>query len=114
MSPNLFLNLNFSFNLIISVFIILNYPFSNPNLNYTLIGIFMFYISIMNAVISAQKSQPKLKKTTLLSNALLFYLISILLLKNAYTNFNKYNILILSISLFIMIINIIGYKITRV
>ena len=112
MSPNLFLKLNSSFSFIISFYFIYNYIFRKNHIPYSIIGIMFLYIGMFNIIVLIQKSQPALKKTVLLNNAVFYLLICLLLFKIITNTSTKLYIMWLFLSLFILITNIIGYKMT--
>ena len=115
-SPNLFLKLNISFNLIIGLFLIyLNLSQNNCKLITNLSGLLFIYVSINNIIILRQKTSPKLKKDILRINTLLYLVICLFILldirKNK-KNINNYTILLLNF--FVIFLNYIGYKITKI
>lgn len=114
-SPNLFLKLNISFNLIIGFLIIyyrtLHLCADKYILITSILGILFIYISINNIIILRQKKASKLKKDILKINTLLYCIIGIFILfdKNLNTN-----IILLILNLFALILNFIGFKITKI
>jgi len=116
-SPNLFLKLNISFNIIIGLIIIyLNIYKNNYKLITNIIGLLFVYISINNITILRQKSAPKLKKDILRTNSLLYCIIGLFILvnikKNKKISNNETTLIILNF--FALLVNFIGYKITKV
>ena len=116
-SPNFFLKLNISFNIIIGLIIIINnYIKNNFDLFTNLIGLFFIYISINNIIILKQKSSPQLKKEILKTNTFIYIVLLIFVLYNLkkLTNLNNNDLMVLFLLFFIQLINYIGYKITKV
>ena len=106
-SPNLVLKLNISFNLIIGLIIIYT---NNYKLITNLAGLFFIYMSINNIIILRQKSAPKLKKNVFKINSLFYCIICSLII----LNIKRVNLSILILAFFALILNFIGYKITKI
>ena len=116
-SPNLFLKLNISFNIIIGLIIIyLNVYKNNYKLITNIIGLLFIYISINNIIILRQKSAPKLKKDILRTNSLLYCIIGLFILVNIKKNkkISNNNTTLIILNFFALLLNFIGYKITKV
>ena len=115
-SPNLFLKLNVSFNIIIGLLLIFLNVYKNNDLKTNIVGLLFLYISSNNIVILRQKSEPKLKKNILQINSLLYCIIGLFILlnirKSKKISINDITLIILNS--FALFINFIGYKITRV
>ena len=71
-SPNLFLRINISFDIIGFLTIYQNIVNSECKLYVNIVGIFFLFYAINNMVILKQKSNPKLKKDILRTNTLLY------------------------------------------
>ena len=116
-SPNLFLKLNISFNLIIGLSILYYNIFNNNcKLLYNILGFMFIYISLNNIIVLKQKSSAILKKNILKLNTLIFCIIGILILLNIKQNkkTNYMNISVIILNFFAIILNFIGYKITQI
>ena len=116
-SPNLFLKLNISFNFIIGLCIIYyNKFYSNYKLTHNLFGFMLLYISFNNIIVLKQKSSALLKKNILRLNSLLYCIIGIVILYYLRQNkkINYKNISLIILIFFAIIINYIGYKITKI
>lgn len=117
LSPNLFLKLNISFNLIIGLSIIyFNFCKNNCLTMTNFAGLLFIYISINNTIILRQKSAPKLKKDILQINTLLYIIIGLFLLISLHKTklLNKNTLIMLVLNFFILLLNYTGYKITKV
>jgi hypothetical protein len=115
-SPNLFLKLNISFNIIIGLLIIyFNIYRSNCKLITNIVGLLFIYISINNIIIVRQKSAPRLKKDILRTNTLLYCIIGLFILINIKKNKKITNdITLIILNFFALILNFIGYRITKI
>ena len=114
-SPNLFLKLNISFNIIIGLLVVYFNFYKNNCKLINLSGLLFIYIGINNIIILRQKSSPKLKKDILRINTLLYLVICLFILldiKKNKKNINNFTILLLNF--FVILLNYIGYKITKV
>ena len=115
-SPNLFLKLNISYNLIIGFLLLFNTFNISNNIANNLLGLFFIYISINNIIILRQKTCPKLKKNILKINTLLYCIIGVFILLNIKQNkrINNNDITSLILNFFALTINFIGFKITKI
>ena len=116
-SPNLFLKLNISFNIIIGLLIIYFSIYKNNcKLITNVVGLLFVYISINNLIILKQKSAPKLKKDILRTNSLLYCIIGLIILLDIKKNrkINQNNITLIILNFFVLILNFVGYRITKV
>ena len=115
-SPNLFLKLNISFNIIIGFLLIYyNLYISKYNFIMNILGVLFIYISINNIIILKKKKCAKLKKDILKTNTLLYCTLCLFILLNIKQNIKlNTNITLLILTLFAVILNFIGFKITKI
>ena len=115
-SPNLFLKLNISFNVIIGFLLIYLNIYKSNNLITNIVGLLFLYISLNNIIILRQKSSPKLKKDILKVNSLLYCIIGLFILLNVRKNkkISNNDITLIILNFFALFINFIGYNITKV
>ena len=107
MTPNFFLKLNINFLFVIGIILLV----SNYNKLY---GLFFIYSGLNNILILREKSNPKIKKDLLKLNSILYLILLCFVLYQYFRNKRLNYIVIIPILCLCMIINLIGYSITKI